>query len=79
MCGIIIFASEESIDRYLKWKKAARERRRKFLQRVLPCLRPAVEEDPPRAPEQVDQSLEQGKPPRYASETSLLPSKEVVE
>jgi hypothetical protein len=79
MCGIIIFTNQESVDRYWEWKMAARERRRKFLQKALPCLRPAVKEDQPRAPEQVDQSPEQGTPPRYASATSLLPSGKVVE
>jgi len=77
MCGIIIFTNKESFNQYLEWKMAVRERRRKFLQRFLPCLRPAVKEDPPKAPKQVDQSLEQDKPPRYAFETSLLPSKVV--
>jgi hypothetical protein len=79
MCGIIIFTNKESFNQYLEWKMAARERRRKFLQKVLPYLRPAVKEDQPRAPEQVDQSPEQGTPPRYASATSLLPSRKVVE
>jgi hypothetical protein len=79
MCGIIIFTNKESFNQYLEWKMAAREKRRKFLQKVLPCLRPAVQEDQPRAPEQVDQSPEQGKPPLYVSETSLLLSGKVVE
>jgi hypothetical protein len=79
MCGILIFTNQESVDRYWEWKMAARERRRKFLQKALPCLWPAVKEDQPRAPEQVDQSPEQDTPPRYVSETSLLLSKEVAE
>jgi hypothetical protein len=74
MCGIIIFANKESVDRYWEWKIAAREKRRKLLQNVLPCLRPSVKEDQPRAPEQADQNSEQGTLPGYASTTSLLPS-----
>jgi hypothetical protein len=55
-----------------------RERRRKFLQKVLPCLRPTVNGDQHGASQQMDHHIEDGKPPRYASETSLLLAKEVV-
>jgi len=55
---------------------AAKERRRRFLQRVLLCLRLAVKEDYPGKPEQVNS--DQGTPLRYASTTSLVPSKEAV-
>jgi hypothetical protein len=79
MCGIIIFANKESVDRYWEWKMVAREKTRKFLQKALPCLRPAVKDDQSRAPEQVDQSPEQDTPPCYASTKSLLPSRKVVE
>jgi hypothetical protein len=65
--------------RYWEWEMAAREKRRKFLQKVLPCLRPVVKEDQPRAPQEADQNPEHGTPPRYASRTSLLSSKEVKE
>ena len=72
MCGIIIFANQESVDRYWEWKMAAKKKRREFLQTVLPCLRPAVKEDHPGEAEQVDQNPDQGTPPSYASTTSLV-------
>ena len=78
MCGIIIFADKESIGRYWEREMAGRERRRKFLQKILPWLRPAVNEDQRVASQQANQNPEDGKPPRYAFETSLLPSKEVM-
>jgi hypothetical protein len=76
MCFIIL-VNRESVDRYWEWKLAGRERRRKFLQKILPCLRPAVNRDQYGASQQTDHHIEDGKLPRYASETSLLLTKEV--
>jgi hypothetical protein len=75
MC-LIILINRESVDRYWELKREGSERRRKFLQKFLPCLRPAVSEDQHGASQQMDHHIEDGKPPGYASETSLLLAKE---
>jgi hypothetical protein len=77
MCCIIL-VNKEAVDRWWEWKRAGRERRRRFLQQVLPCLRPTIDEDQHKAPQQAEQHPEDSTPPRYASETSLLLSKEVM-
>ena len=76
MCFIIL-VNKEAVDRWWEFKRAGREKR-KFLHKILPCLRPTVNEDQYRASQQADLHPEDSTPPRYASETSLLLSKEVM-
>jgi hypothetical protein len=64
------------VEEYREWKKGGRERRRKFLQRFVPWLRPAISEDQHGALRQADQHPEDSTPPRYPSEGSLLLKKE---
>ena len=79
MCLIILVNKEflkAQADRYWEWKKAGRERRRNFLHKVLPFLRPAVTDEG--APQQKQHHIKDVKPLQYESETSLLLNKEVV-
>jgi hypothetical protein len=81
MCLIVLGDKEfvkGQVDRYWEWKKAGRERRRKFLYKILPFLRPAVSKDQHRSLQVTDQHPVDGTPPNYASETSLFLSKEVT-
>jgi hypothetical protein len=77
MCFIIL-VNRESVNRYWEWKLAGRERRRKFLQKILLCLRPIVNRNQHEESQQMDYYIEDGKLLRYASKTSLLLTKEVV-
>jgi hypothetical protein len=77
MC-LVILVNKEVVDRLLECKRAGREMRRKFAQKILPCFRPTINKDQYGASQQADQHPEDGTPPHYASETSLLLSKEVM-
>jgi hypothetical protein len=89
---IVILANKESVDRYWEWKRAEGEWKRargewkraggnmngKFLHKILPFLRPAVNVDQHRAPLQMDHHRKDGKPPHYPSKISLLLNNEVM-
>jgi hypothetical protein len=76
MC-LYIFVGRKAVDRYWEWKRAGRENRKKFVQKILPCFRPAVSGDQHEASNQTYHYIEDGKLLLYVSETSLSLTKEV--
>jgi len=75
MC-LVFLVGGESVDRYWELKLAGRERRRIFRQRFLPWLRPKVDRDQHVALQH--HCIEDGKPPNYVSETTLILKKEAA-